>query len=64
MPWSVVTEHADCDGYAVIKDDEPGNVVGCHESQFAAEKQVAALYASESEENMESTKVEIRTRTC
>lgn len=61
MPWSVVTEHEDCDGYAVIKDDEPGNVVGCHESQFAAEKQVAALYASESEENMEATKVEIRT---
>lgn len=61
MPWSVVTEHAECDGYAVIKDGEPDNVVGCHDSQFAAEKQVAALYASETEENMEPTKVEIRT---
>ena len=64
MPWSVVTEHADCDGYAVIKDGEPENVVGCHDSQFEAEAQVSALYASESEEEMgrsEPTKVEIRT---
>ena len=64
MPWSVVTEHSDCEGYAVIKDSEPEKVVGCHESQYAAEQQVAALYASESEEEMErneQTKVEIRT---
>ena len=64
MPWSVVTEHTDCDGYAVIKDSEPDKVLGCHVSQFDAEDQVTALYASESEEEMdrsEKTKVEIRT---
>ena len=45
MPWHI-GEHADCSGYAVIKDGD-GSVAGCHETRAEAEAQLAALYASE-----------------
>lgn len=47
MPYSV-SEDAACPidkPYGVVKED--GEVMGCHSSEFDAEKQVAALYASE-----------------
>ena len=49
MPWHIAEDHADCpsgEPFAVVKDDD-GKVVGCHVSRDAAEKQLAALYASE-----------------
>lgn len=47
MPYSV-SEDAACPidkPYGVVKEN--GEVMGCHSSEFDAEKQVAALYASE-----------------
>lgn len=51
VPWHTVHNHAECpDGkpWAVVKDAD-GSVAGCHESEAAANEQLAALYASESE---------------
>lgn len=45
MPWHI-GEHADCNGFAVIKDSD-GSVAGCHETRSEAENQMAALYATE-----------------
>lgn len=48
MPWHVA-KSGKCpagEPWAVVKDDD-GEVVGCHPSQAAAQKQMAALYASE-----------------
>jgi HK97 family phage prohead protease len=47
MPWHIGT-HESCKGFAVIKDSD-GTVAGCHDSEDAAKKQLAALYASEPE---------------
>jgi HK97 family phage prohead protease len=46
MPWSKVTDHEDCDGIAVVKD-ETGEVEGCHDTEEEANDQIAALEASE-----------------
>lgn len=47
MPWHIEADNSECDGYAVVKDDD-GKVVGCHTNRFDAKKHLAALYASES----------------
>jgi HK97 family phage prohead protease len=47
MPYSVTTDAADCDGYAVVKDD--GTVMGCHDSEEDAEDQLTALRISEND---------------
>ena len=52
MPW-MIQKSSECPPsrpYAVIKESD-GSVEGCHESQEAAEKQVAALYSAEGEES-------------
>lgn len=46
MPWHVSSDHAGCDGFAVVKDDDD-EVVGCHATREEANRQMAALYASE-----------------
>jgi HK97 family phage prohead protease len=47
MPWHVGEQGSHgCDGYPVVKDDS-GEVEGCHDTREAANRQVAALYASE-----------------
>lgn len=49
MPWHVVHEHSECPSsrpWAVVKDDD-GEVEGCHPSRTAANRQLAALNASE-----------------
>ena len=46
MPWHISNKHADCKGFAVVKDSD-GKVVGCHSTRKDAEAQLAALYASE-----------------
>ena len=46
MPWHISSDHAGCDGYAVVKD-ETDDVVGCHRTREEASRHMAALYASE-----------------
>ena len=48
MPYHVESENDSCDGFAVVKDDD-SKVIGCHRTQGQAERQIAALYASEME---------------
>jgi hypothetical protein len=50
MPWRVETGNAECaEGqYAVVKEAD-GDVEGCHDTEEAAQAQLAALYASEAE---------------
>ena len=50
MPWHVEASSSRCpagEPYAVIKDSD-NSLAGCHPSREAANKQLAALYASES----------------
>lgn len=49
MPWHVETDHPDCSGYAVVKD-ETGELVGCHETEESAVDQITALAIAESED--------------
>lgn len=49
MPWHKVHNHSKCPSskpWAVVKDSD-GKVVGCHENEAKANKQLAALHASE-----------------
>jgi nitrate reductase cytochrome c-type subunit len=50
MPYSVVNNHPDCEGYAVIKTDN-NEVMGCHKTQTQAEDQLTAINISEYEES-------------
>ena len=46
MPWHVEEDREDCQGFAVIKDED-GSLAGCHRTEAQADRQLAALYASE-----------------
>src|SRR5262245_10825569 len=46
MPWHISDDHPDCSGYAVVKDSD-NSVAGCHKTKEEAQRQLAALYASE-----------------
>lgn len=49
MPWKAVQNHPKCQKskpWAVVKESD-GSVEGCHPSKAAANKQIAALHASE-----------------
>jgi HK97 family phage major capsid protein/HK97 family phage prohead protease len=46
VPWHIESDNPNCSGFAVVKDAD-GEVEGCHETKADAEKQLAALYASE-----------------
>jgi len=48
MPYSIEQNIEGCDGYAVVKDAD-GEVMGCHETQYDAQQQIAAIEASEAE---------------
>jgi nitrate reductase cytochrome c-type subunit len=50
MPYSVVSNHPDCEGYAVVKTDN-NEVMGCHKTQAQAEDQLTAINISEYGEN-------------
>jgi hypothetical protein len=59
MPWQIKQNAAGCSGYAVVKQDT-GELVGCHSGRTAAEAQLRALYASESDsKKMEDSKKKI-----
>jgi len=46
MPYSVVSNHPDCEGFAVVKD-ENNELIGCHKTQAQAEDQLTAINISE-----------------
>ncbi len=46
MPYSIVNDHPECDGYAVIKD-EGRELMGCHRTQEQAQDQLTAINISE-----------------
>jgi hypothetical protein len=49
MPWHIEEGNEKCLGFAVVKDED-GELEGCHRSRAQAERQLAALYASEQED--------------
>jgi len=50
MPYSILTDSPDCDGYAVVKTGTT-RVLGCHRTRREAARQIAAIEANEAEEN-------------
>jgi hypothetical protein len=50
MPWHIEEGNENCLGFAVVKDED-GELEGCHRSRAQAERQLAALYASEEEDD-------------
>ena len=48
MPWDIRQGTSQCSGYGVFKEGTD-ELSGCHETRAAAERQMAALYASEPE---------------
>ena len=48
MPWEIREKTPQCSGYGVFKEGTD-KLSGCHETKASAEKQLAALYASEPE---------------
>jgi hypothetical protein len=46
MPYSIVTDHPDCEGFAVIKD-ATREVIGCHRTQAQAQDQLTAINIAE-----------------
>jgi hypothetical protein len=46
MPYSVVSDHPDCEGFAVVKDNN-NEVVGCHKTMPQAKDQLTALNIAE-----------------
>lgn len=63
MPYYITEESAECDGWAVVKDD--GEVMGCHTSKDAAIEQMVAISIAESiepgGERAKMADIEIRT---
>jgi hypothetical protein len=50
MPYSVVSNHPECEGYAVVKTDT-NEIMGCHKTHAQAEDQLTAINISEYAEN-------------
>jgi len=48
MPYSISTDAEDCNGFAVIKDDDK-TIMGCHETEEKAKDQITALNIAETE---------------
>jgi hypothetical protein len=49
MPWEIKEGTSQCSGYGVFKEGT-SELAGCHTTRAAAQRQVAALYASETKE--------------
>jgi hypothetical protein len=58
MPWKKVRNHPKCSGkpFAVVKRDG-GKLIGCHGSEASANRQLAALNASESEKMTDTVEI-------
>jgi nitrate reductase cytochrome c-type subunit len=63
MPYSVVSNHPDCEGYAVVKTAS-NEVIGCHKTQAQADDQMTAINIAEYGEsrNESNDVVEEKTR--
>jgi Escherichia/Staphylococcus phage prohead protease len=48
LPYEIRVDHPGCLGFAVVKEGN-GKVLGCHPTRDRAERQVAALYAQETD---------------
>jgi hypothetical protein len=48
MPYHIESDNPECQGFAVVKDDDL-EVMGCHRTETQALRQIAALYAAEEE---------------
>ena len=46
MPYHIESDNPECQGFAVVKDDDL-EVMGCHRTETQALRQIAALYAAE-----------------
>lgn len=46
MPYSIVNNHPDCDGYAVVKDSN-NELIGCHRTEAQAQDQLTAVNIAE-----------------
>ena len=46
MPYSIVTDHPECSGFAVVKEGTQ-ELMGCHRTQAQAEDQLTAINISE-----------------
>jgi hypothetical protein len=46
MPYSIVSNHPDCEGYAVVKTAS-NEVMGCHKTQAQADDQLTAMNIAE-----------------
>lgn len=51
MPWHIEDNHESCQGFAVVKDED-GELEGCHRNRDQAERQLAALNASEQSDDL------------
>lgn len=54
MPYSVVNNHPDCSGFAVVKD-ENNELLGCHKTKDQAQDQLTALNIAEYGESRSRT---------
>ena len=50
MPYSIITDHNECDNFAVVKDED-NTLMGCHETEAEAQAQLTALDIAYAEEN-------------
>jgi hypothetical protein len=46
MPYSIVNNHPECDGYAVVKDSN-NELIGCHRTEAQAQDQLTAVNIAE-----------------
>lgn len=46
MPYSIVSDHPDCEGFAVVKDED-NEILGCHRTKAQAEEQLTAINIAE-----------------
>lgn len=47
MPYHIGAKGSNgCSGYPVVKNDD-GKIMGCHENEIDAKKQIAAIYINE-----------------
>lgn len=56
MPWHIEDNHESCQGFAVVKDED-GELEGCHRNRDQAERQLAALNASEQNDNFQEDNI-------
>ena len=53
MPYSIEDNNPDCNGFAVVKDDDK-KIMGCHETKEKAQDQITALNIAEQEYQRQS----------